>query len=69
MKENEVLEQQKNHAENQAEKYGRISKYSLDSDNKRAYAKRAEVWQGKAEKTAKKLDDTVAKSEKSVIIL
>lgn len=65
MKENEVLEQQKNHAENQAEKCGRIAKYSLDSDNKRAYANRAEVWQGKAEKTVEKLDDTVAKSVES----
>lgn len=68
MKENEILEQQKSHAENQAEKYGRISKYSLDSDNKRAYAKRAEVWQEKAEKTAEKLDETVAKSAESGII-
>lgn len=63
-----MLEQQKSYYENQAEKCGRISKYSLDSDNKRAYAKRAEVWQDKAEKAAERLDETVAKSEKSVIM-
>lgn len=68
MKRQEALEQQKSYCENQAEKCGRISEYSLDSDNKRAYAKRSEVWQDKAEKTAEKLDDTVAKSDESGII-
>lgn len=68
MKRQEALEQQKSYCENQAKKCERIAKYSLDSDNKRAYAKRAEVWQDKAEKTAEKLDETVAKSEKSVIM-
>lgn len=68
MKRQEALEQQKSYYENQAKKCGRISKYSLDSDNKRAYAKRAEVWQDKAEKTAEKLDETVAKSAESGII-
>lgn len=65
MKRQEALEQQKSYYENQAKKCGRISEYSLDSDNKRAYAKRAEVWQEKAEKTAEKLDETVAKSTES----
>lgn len=68
MKRQEALEQQKSYYENQAKKCERISEYSLDSDNKRAYAKRAEVWQGKAEKTAEKLDETVAKSTESGII-
>lgn len=68
MKRQEALEQQKSYYENQAKKCGRISKYSLDSDNKRVYAKRAEVWQDKAEKTAEKLDETVVKSKKSVIM-
>lgn len=68
MKRQEALERQKSYCENQAEKCGRISKYSLDSDNKRAYAKRAEVWQEKAEQTAEKLDETVAKSTESGII-
>lgn len=53
MKRQEALEQQKSYYENQAKKCERISKYSLDSDNKRAYAKRAEVWQDKAEKVNK----------------
>lgn len=37
MKENEVVEQQKSHAENQAKKCDRIAKYSLDEENKRIY--------------------------------
>ena len=68
MKRQEALEQQKSYFKNQSKKCGRISKYSLDSDNKRAYAKRAEAWQDKAEKTAEKLDETVAKSAESDII-
>ncbi len=68
MKENEVLEQQKNNAENQAEKCNRISKYSLDSDNKRIYQNRAEVWQGKVEKTVEKLNKTVENSVESEFI-
>lgn len=53
MKRQEALEQQKSYCENQAKKCGRISEYSLDSDNKRAYAKRAEVWQEKAKENQK----------------
>lgn len=68
MKRQEALEQQKSYCENQAEKCGRISEYSLDSDNKRAYAKRAEVWQEKADEVSEKLDKSVANSEKSVIM-
>lgn len=68
MKRQEALEQQKSYYENQAKKFGRISEYSLDSNNKRAYAKRAEVWKDKAEKTAEKLYETVAKSAESGII-
>ena len=68
MKRQEALEQQKSYYENQAKKCERISKYSLDSDNKRAYAKRADVWQEKAEKTAEKIDETVAKSAESGIM-
>lgn len=68
MKRQESLEQQKSYFKNQAKKCERISKYSLGSDNKRVYAKRAEVWQDKAEKTAEKLDKTVAKSGESGIM-
>ena len=56
MKRQEALEQQKSYCENQAKKCGRISEYSLDSDNKRAYAKRAEVWQDKAEECQKNIN-------------
>lgn len=43
-------EQQQSYCENQAEKYHRLSKYSLDSDNKRMYGARATAWDSKAEK-------------------
>ncbi len=68
MKENEALEQQKFHAENQAKKCDRISKYSLDKDNKRIYQSRAEKWQEKADEIREKLDNSVANSGESGII-
>lgn len=37
-------EQRQNYAKNQAEKYGRMAKYSLDEDNKRVYAAREKQW-------------------------
>ena len=68
IKEKTRIEQNKSYAENQAKKMDRLSKYSLDEDNKKAYSHRADVWQDKAEKTAQKLDETVAKSAESGII-
>lgn len=62
------IEQNKSYAENQAKKMDRLSKYSLDEDNKKAYSHRADVWQEKAEKTTENLDETVAKSAESGII-
>ena len=38
-------EQRQNYAKNQAEKFGRMEKYSLDEDNKRIYAARKEQWE------------------------
>lgn len=37
-------EQKRRYAENQAEKYGRMSKYSLDNENKSLYSKKAVEW-------------------------
>ena len=37
-------EQKRRYAENQAEKYGRMSKYSLDDENKSLYSKKAVEW-------------------------
>ena len=65
MDKQEKLEQQKSYCENQAEKCGRISKYSLDSDNKQAYAKCTEVWQEKAEKFRGQFSSDDAESESS----
>ena len=68
MKRQEVLEQQKSHAENESKKYGRIAKYSLDEYNHDIYSKRAEVWQDKAELIGKKIDEIVAILPKHDII-
>lgn len=47
-------EQKSNYAKNQAEKCGRIAKYSLDEGNKKVYAARAEKWRGIAEESVDK---------------
>lgn len=47
-------DQKSNYAKNQAEKCGRIAKYSLDEGNKKVYAARSEKWRGIAEKTVDK---------------
>lgn len=49
-------EQQQSYCENQADRYHRLSKYSLDSDNKRIYGARAKAWDNKAEVYKNKLD-------------
>ncbi|MCH5297886.1 MAG: minor capsid protein [Ruminococcus sp.] len=68
MKGNEVLEQQKSNAENQAEKCERIAKYSLDEDNQKVYQSRAEKWQNKADEIGERINKSVAKSAESDII-
>lgn len=37
-------EQKQNYAERQAEKYGRLEKYSLDPENRRGYGMRLQEW-------------------------
>ena len=41
--------QKQNYAQNEAERMERMSKFSLDKDNKRTYGARAEQWRGKAD--------------------
>lgn len=60
-------EQQQSYCEHQAEKCHRLSKYSLDSDNKRMYGARAKAWDGKAEQY-KNVAESVEKSAESGII-
>lgn len=43
------IQQKANYSKNQVEKYERISKYSLDTDNKYIYKTRAEQWREKTE--------------------
>ena len=70
-------EQQQSYCENQADRYHRLSKYSLDSDNKRMYGTRATAWDNKAEKYKKSVSqsnddknlvESVEKSKESSII-
>lgn len=68
MRNKEIFERQKMHAENQAKKCERISKYSLDNDNKRIYKSRAKNWNEKADIIGEKLNKSVAISEKPVIM-
>ena len=63
-------EQQQSYCENQADRYHRLSKYSLDSDNKRMYSARATAWDNKAEQYKKIVQspDEFSKNYKPVII-
>ena len=56
--------QKQNYAQNEAERMERMSKFSLDKDNKRAYSARAEQWRVKAEE----LEKTVENSDDNDII-
>lgn len=56
-------EQRRNYAEQQAEKLERMSTYSLDADNKRMYAARAEAWQKEAEGLTNGLLNDIITSE------
>ena len=60
-------EQQQSYCENQADRYHRLSKYSLDSDNKRVYGARAKAWDNKAKKY-KNFVETVENHQKDDII-
>lgn len=44
-------QQKQDYAQRQAEKYGRLAKYSLDPANKRKYQARAEEWEKQIDKT------------------
>ena len=60
-------EQQQSYCENQADRYHRLSKYSLDSDNKRMYSARATAWDNKTKKY-KNVVESVENHKKSGII-
>jgi len=57
-------EQQKNYCEYQANKYDRLSKYSLDEDNQRRYSARKSEWEDKLEKVS----ESISNFEKAVAI-
>ena len=63
--------QKQNCAQNEAERMERMSKFSLDKDNKRAYGARAEQWREKAHRISdpdidNNLSESVINSEKSI---
>ena len=65
------IRQQQNYAQNEAERMERMSKFSLDKDNKRAYGARAEQWREKAHRISdpdidNNLSESVINSEKSI---
>ncbi len=62
------LEAQKNYYDNQSEKSERISKYSLDEENKRVYKKRANICKNKADEIGGKIAEFLEKSDGSGII-
>ncbi len=68
MERREKLEQKESYYENQAEKNRRIAEHSLDGDNKKTYAHRADVFEEKAAEIAEKLEKTVENSGESGII-
>lgn len=51
------ITQKQNYAQNEAERMERMSKFSLDKDNKRAYGARAEQWREKAHSFSVSNDD------------
>lgn len=57
-------EQQQNYCEYQANKYDRLSKYSLDEDNQRRYSARKSEWEDKLEKVS----ESISNFEKAVAI-
>lgn len=62
-------EQQQSYCDNQADRYHRLSKYSLDSDNKRMYGARAKAWDNKAEQyrsTVSEMERVAEQSKLSV---
>ena len=66
------LEVQQQHAEKQAERFDRRTKYSLDEDNKKFAKARADEWHDRADKLAEKtraftIDDSTQKYYKPVV--
>lgn len=66
-----TAEQKEQYAERQAERMERMSKYSLDEDNKRAYGARAEQWREKVHRISdpdvdNNLSKSLIKSDESI---
>lgn len=71
----ERLEEKQQYAQRQAERFDRRAEYSLDEDNKRIAQTRADEWhdradmlEEKAKKAGNSLPESVAKSQKTVIM-
>ncbi|MCI5656669.1 MAG: phage minor capsid protein [Candidatus Pseudoruminococcus sp.] len=61
------ISQHQNFAQNEAERMERMSKFSLDKDNKRAYGARAEQWKKKAEELEKDIYNEAESSKPKIV--
>ncbi len=68
VKEQTVLNHKKQNAEKQAKRMDRLSKYSLDEENKKIYGVRSEQWKKQAGNYTEELKKSVEKSNDSGII-
>lgn len=59
--------QKQNYAQNEAERMKRMSKFSLDKDNKRAYGARAEQWRERAEELEKNIHNEAESSKPKIV--
>ncbi len=61
------ITQKQNYAQNEAERMERMSKFSLDKDNKRAYGARAEQWRERAEELEKDIYNEAESSKPKIV--
>lgn len=60
-------EQKQQYAERQADRFSRLAEYSLDEDNRKKYAARAEEWKEQVQKTNIR-ENIIGKVDESVIM-
>ena len=65
--ENYKFEQKKSYAENQAEKFNRLEKFSLDETNKQKYSNKNAEWKEKAEEFEKGISNEAESSKPKII--
>lgn len=61
-------DQKQLYAERQAERFGRLAKYSLDEDNQKEYGRKANMWKNETKKLESATEKPIVKSNGSDII-